>query len=62
MRTQTKWSVADYQQMKDLGLLDRRRCELINSRCGDRGGSMGQNSRVMRVLQPYFLYSTWASF
>ncbi|MBF2080543.1 MAG: hypothetical protein IGR76_19015 [Synechococcales cyanobacterium T60_A2020_003] len=30
MRTLTKWSVADYQRMRSVGLLDRRRCELIN--------------------------------
>lgn len=30
MRTLTKWSVADYHRMRDLGILDRRRCELIN--------------------------------
>ncbi len=30
MRTLTKWSVADYQQMQALGVLDHRRCELIN--------------------------------
>lgn len=32
MRTLTKWSVADYHRMRDLGILDRRRCELI---CGE---------------------------
>ena len=30
MRTLTKWSVADYQQMRELGVLDHRCCELIN--------------------------------
>lgn len=30
MRTLTKRSVADYQRMRSVGLLDRRRCELIN--------------------------------
>ena len=30
MRTLTKWSVADYQHMRNLGILDQRRCELIN--------------------------------
>ncbi|MEM7062314.1 MAG: Uma2 family endonuclease [Cyanobacteria bacterium P01_B01_bin.77] len=30
MRSLTKWSVADYQHMRDLGILDHRRCELIN--------------------------------
>lgn len=30
MRTLTKWSVADYQHMRKLGILDQRRCELIN--------------------------------
>ena len=29
MRTLMKWSVADYQQMRNLGILDRHRCELI---------------------------------
>ena len=35
MRTLTKWSVADYQQMRDLGILDHRRCELINGEIWD---------------------------
>ena len=35
MRTPTKWSVADYQRMQDLGILDRRRCELINGTLWD---------------------------
>lgn len=35
MRTLTKWSVADYQQMRALGLLDRRRCELIEGEIWD---------------------------
>lgn len=35
MRTLTKWSVADYQHMRDLGILDRRRCELINGEIWD---------------------------
>ena len=30
MRTLTQWSVADYQRMRNLGILDQRRCELIN--------------------------------
>lgn len=30
MQTLAKWSVADYQRMRDLGILDRRRCELIH--------------------------------
>ncbi len=30
MRTLTKWSIGDYQRMRKLGLLDQRRCELIN--------------------------------
>jgi hypothetical protein len=29
MRTLTQWSIADYHRMRDLGILDRRRCELI---------------------------------
>ncbi|MDJ0707012.1 MAG: hypothetical protein QNJ46_27370 [Leptolyngbyaceae cyanobacterium MO_188.B28] len=35
MRTLTKWSVADYQHMRDLGILDLRRCELINGEIWD---------------------------
>ncbi|MEO1210604.1 MAG: Uma2 family endonuclease [Cyanobacteria bacterium J06638_20] len=35
MRTLTKWSVADYQHMRNLGILDRRRCELINGEIWD---------------------------
>ncbi|ESA33496.1 hypothetical protein N836_01630 [Leptolyngbya sp. Heron Island J] len=35
MRTLTKWSVADYQHMRDLGILDHRRCELINGEIWD---------------------------
>ncbi|MEM6713894.1 MAG: Uma2 family endonuclease [Cyanobacteria bacterium P01_C01_bin.147] len=35
MRTLTKWSVADYQQMRELGILDRRRCELVNGEIWD---------------------------
>ncbi|MDB9524897.1 Uma2 family endonuclease [Oscillatoria sp. CS-180] len=35
MRTLTKWSVADYQHMRELGILDRRRCELINGEIWD---------------------------
>ena len=35
MRTLTKWSVADYQHMRDLGILDQRRCELINGEIWD---------------------------
>lgn len=30
MQTLAKWSVADYQRMRDSGILDRRRCELIH--------------------------------
>ncbi|MEM9809259.1 MAG: Uma2 family endonuclease [Cyanobacteria bacterium P01_D01_bin.56] len=36
MRTLTKWSVADYQRIRDLGILDRRRCELINGEIWDK--------------------------
>ena len=35
MRTLTTWSVADYQHMRELGILDRRRCELINGEIWD---------------------------
>ncbi|WP_299492073.1 Uma2 family endonuclease [Acaryochloris sp. IP29b_bin.137] len=35
MRTLTKWSVADYQHMRDFGILDHRRCELINGEIWD---------------------------
>lgn len=35
MRTLTKWSVTDYQHMRDLGILDHRRCELINGEIWD---------------------------
>ena len=35
MRTLTKWSVADYQHMRELGILDQRRCELINGEIWD---------------------------
>ena len=35
MRTLTKWSVADYHHMRDLGILDHRRCELINGEIWD---------------------------
>lgn len=35
MRTLTKWSVADYQHMRELGILDHRRCELINGEIWD---------------------------
>ncbi|RZM79792.1 Uma2 family endonuclease [Leptolyngbya iicbica] len=35
MRTLTQWSVADYHQMRDLGILDRRRCELIQGEIWD---------------------------
>ena len=35
MRTLTKWSIADYHHMRDLGILDRRRCELINGEIWD---------------------------
>ena len=35
MRTLTKWSVADYQRIRDLGILDHRRCELINGEIWD---------------------------
>ena len=35
MRTLTKWSVADYQHMRDLGILDQRRCELIHGEIWD---------------------------
>ncbi len=35
MRTLTKWSVADYHNMRDQGILDRRRCELINGEIWD---------------------------
>ena len=35
MRTLTKWSVADYQHMRNLGILDHRRCELINGEIWD---------------------------
>ena len=30
MRTLTKWSVADYHQMRDRGILDQHHCELID--------------------------------
>ena len=30
MRTLTKWSVADYQHMRNVGILDHHHCELIN--------------------------------
>ena len=35
MRSLTKWSVKDYQHMRDLGILDHRRCELINGEIWD---------------------------
>lgn len=35
MRTLTKWSVADYRQMREFGILDRRRCELIDGEIWD---------------------------
>ena len=35
MRSLTKWSVADYQHMRDLGILNHRRCELINGEIWD---------------------------
>ena len=35
MRTLTKWSLADYQSMRRLGILDHRRCELINGEIWD---------------------------
>ena len=35
MRTLTKWSIADYHHMRDLGILDRRPCELINGEIWD---------------------------
>ncbi|MEM9006799.1 MAG: Uma2 family endonuclease [Cyanobacteria bacterium P01_F01_bin.86] len=35
MRALAKWSVADYQHMRDLGILDHRRCELINGEIWD---------------------------
>lgn len=35
MRTLTKWSVNDYHHMRDLGILDHRRCELINGEIWD---------------------------
>jgi len=35
MRTLTKWSVADYQHMRELGILAHRRCELINGEIWD---------------------------
>ena len=35
MRTLTKWSVIDCQRMRDLGIFDRRRCELINEEIWD---------------------------
>lgn len=36
MRTLTQWSVADYQRMRELGILDHRRCELINGEIWDK--------------------------
>lgn len=35
MRTLTQWSVADYQRMRKLGILDHRCCELINGEIWD---------------------------
>ncbi|MBT9316244.1 Uma2 family endonuclease [Leptothoe spongobia] len=35
MQTLTKWSVADYQRMRNLGILDQRRCELIQGEIWD---------------------------
>ena len=35
MRTLTKWSIKDYHHMRELGILDRRRCELINGEIWD---------------------------
>ena len=35
MRTLTTWSVADYQHMRELGILDHRRCELIQGEIWD---------------------------
>lgn len=35
MRSLTKWSVADYQHMRELGILDHRRCELIHGEIWD---------------------------
>ena len=35
MRTLTRWSLADYHQMRDRGILDHRRCELINGEIWD---------------------------
>lgn len=35
MRTLTKWSVADYHRMRDLGILDHRHCELIDGEIWD---------------------------
>lgn len=36
MRTLTQWSVANYQHMQDLGILDHRCCELIQRELWDR--------------------------
>lgn len=41
MRALTKWSVADYQHMRDLGILDQRRCELINGEVWDIASERG---------------------
>ncbi len=32
MATLTKWSIVDYHKMRDNGILDHRRCELINGK------------------------------
>lgn len=46
MRTITKWSVADYQQMRKLGILDYHNCELINGVIWD----MAPEGEVHRFL------------
>lgn len=35
MRSPVKWSVTDYHHIRDLGILDQRRCELINGEIWD---------------------------
>ncbi|NET48770.1 MAG: Uma2 family endonuclease [Merismopedia sp. SIO2A8] len=35
MRTLTRWSLEDYHQMRDRGILDHRHCELINGEIWD---------------------------
>ena len=62
MRTLTKWSVADYQRMRNLGILECRLCKLINGEIWDTapegefhrfiGGFSTQNTISNDIIYP----------